>query len=200
MHQETAQKHQHYDTIKTQRKNSIAFGSAPGREADSQPISRLVRQSVSHSGSQSGKQAGRQADRSTQFGFFQWWTPLQAKGMPKHRKSVSGRAVMQSTGSRQDGGSNPGQPTTGSADRPTSFILLDPRSNPSEHNPPPPPPGKKVISSFRGYRPQNSKIHWDLLLGKIMILQGVGQPISCLGVCYASDPPKGGKYNARACA
>ena len=31
-----------------------------------------------------------------------------------------------------------------------------------------------------------------LLLGKIMILQGVGHPISCLGVCYANDPKKGG--------
>ena len=31
-----------------------------------------------------------------------------------------------------------------------------------------------------------------VLLGKIMILQGVGHPISCLGVCYANDPQKGG--------
>ena len=31
-----------------------------------------------------------------------------------------------------------------------------------------------------------------LLLGKIMILQRVGHPISCLGVCYANDPQKGG--------
>ena len=31
-----------------------------------------------------------------------------------------------------------------------------------------------------------------VLLGKIMILQGVGHPISCLGVCYANDPKKGG--------
>ena len=31
-----------------------------------------------------------------------------------------------------------------------------------------------------------------LLLGKIMILQGVRHPISCLGVCYANDPKKGG--------
>ena len=35
--------------------------------------------------------------------------------------------------------------------------------------------------------------HWGIvLLGKIMILQGVGHPISCLGVCYANDPQKGG--------
>ena len=31
-----------------------------------------------------------------------------------------------------------------------------------------------------------------VLLGKIMILQGVGHPISCLGVCYVNDPKKGG--------
>ena len=31
-----------------------------------------------------------------------------------------------------------------------------------------------------------------VLLGKIMILQGVGHQISCLGVCYANDPRKGG--------
>ena len=31
-----------------------------------------------------------------------------------------------------------------------------------------------------------------VLLGKIMILQGVGHPISCHGVCYADDPKKGG--------
>ena len=42
--------------------NSIAFGKAPRREADSQPISQ--------SGSQLGKQAGRQAGRNTQFGFL----------------------------------------------------------------------------------------------------------------------------------
>ena len=31
-----------------------------------------------------------------------------------------------------------------------------------------------------------------VLLGKITILQGVGHQISCLGVCYANDPKKGG--------
>ena len=47
-------------------KNSIAFGSAPQREADSQPISQLVRQAVS----QTVSRASRQADRNTQFPFF----------------------------------------------------------------------------------------------------------------------------------
>ena len=31
-----------------------------------------------------------------------------------------------------------------------------------------------------------------VLLGKIMILQGVGHQISCHGVCYVNDPKKGG--------
>ena len=56
--------------------NFIAFGSAPRREADSQPISQLLRQAVS----QTVRQASRQAARYTQFGFFQWQTWLQAVG------------------------------------------------------------------------------------------------------------------------
>ena len=60
-------------------------------------------------------------------------------------------------------------------------------------DPPQPPPLKKEVSSFRGQRPQNQKIHRGIvLLGKIMNLQGVGHLISCLGVCYANDPQKGG--------
>ena len=38
-----------------------------------------------------------------------------------------------------------------------------------------------------------------VLLGKIMILQGVGHQISCLGVCYANGPQKGG-YTTPTCA
>ena len=62
--------------------NFIAFGSAPQKKADSQPISQLVRQAVSHAVSRASRQAGRQADRNTQFGFFndglgykQWGAP-----------------------------------------------------------------------------------------------------------------------------
>ena len=47
-------------------KNSIAFGKAPRREANSQP----VKQASSQSGNRLGKQASRQAGRNTQFGFF----------------------------------------------------------------------------------------------------------------------------------
>ena len=47
---------------------------------------------------------------------------------------------------------------------------------------------------------QNQKIHWEIILsGKIMILQGVRHPISCLRVCYASDPQKGGCTGLRLC-
>ena len=35
--------------------------------------------------------------------------------------------------------------------------------------------------------------------GKIIISQGVGHPMSCLGVCYTNNPPKRGMYGVRAC-
>ena len=58
--------------------NSIAFGKAPQREADSQPISQSVRQAVS----QAVSQASRQAGRNTQFGFFQEQTRATSSGEP----------------------------------------------------------------------------------------------------------------------
>ena len=48
--------------------NSITFGSAPRREADSQPISQLVRQAIS----QTVRGARRQADTHS-LGFFRFW-------------------------------------------------------------------------------------------------------------------------------
>ena len=37
------------------------------------------------------------------------------------------------------------------------------------------------------------RIHWGIVLSsKIMILQGVRHPISCLGVCFPNNPQKGG--------
>ena len=73
--------------------NSIAFGSAPRREVDSQPISSL---------------ASSQSDRNTQFGFFvsgkrgpkEW-----ADHLPTHPSS--GRMVMQMIGIFLVGGLNP---------------------------------------------------------------------------------------------
>ena len=74
--------------------NSIAFGSAPRREADSQRISQLVRPAVG----QAASRASRQADRNTQFGFFfQWQTRLQAVGRREEQlrnaQWSSGKAV-----------------------------------------------------------------------------------------------------------
>ena len=68
--------------------NSIAFGSAPQREADSQPISQLVRQAIG----QTVSQARRQADKSTHFGFFQRQTPLQVAGRATTIRTNNGNA------------------------------------------------------------------------------------------------------------
>ena len=105
---------------------------------------------------------------------------------------------MQSIGSRQVGGSNPGRSTAGRANRPTSFVLLDPCSNPSEHKLLTPPPKKSDIQvkGIDASEPKNPL--GDRFIGQNNDL--VGHPISCLGVCYENDPQKGGVYNARACA
>ena len=80
----------------------------------------------------------------------------------------------------------------GSADRqfsqsaPEPFVVLNPSSNPSNHKLLTPPP-KQWYPVSGGERSQIQKIHWGIvLLGKIMILQGVGHPMSCLGECYAN--------------
>ena len=73
--------------------NSIAFGSAPRREAESQPISHLVRQAVSQV-SQTSSRASRQADGNTQFGLSRWQTRQQAVGRAVPVRTSSGRMVM----------------------------------------------------------------------------------------------------------
>ena len=88
---------------------SIAFGGAPQREADSQPISQLVRQAVS----QTVSRASRLADRNTQFGFFRWQTRLQAVGRAVTVITTSGRMVMHPTTDLWVGGLNPGRPSAG---------------------------------------------------------------------------------------
>ena len=57
--------------------NSVAFGSAPRRKADSQPANQSVSQASGQSDSQSGKQAGKQKHSvwvffSGRLGFKQW--------------------------------------------------------------------------------------------------------------------------------
>ena len=82
-----------------------------------------------------------------------------------------------------------------------STLLQNP-SNPKLLTPtlPAPPPQKNGIQfqGDRGNRGNKKSIGVFVLSGKIMILQGVGHPISCLGVCYANEPPKGGLYGVRA--
>ena len=106
---------------------------------------------------------------------------------------------MQPTANLNVGGSNPDHggggrqlrsAEQGSNRRPASlqsaalpFLLTSPHClKPSEHKLLTHPPPQKSDIQFQGM----------VLLGKIMILQGVGHQISCLGVCYANDPRKGG--------
>ena len=133
--------------------NSIAFRSAPRREADSQPISQLVRQAVS----QTVSRASRQAERNTQFGVFQWQTWLQAVGRTYSVQNDNSPTVMHPTAGLQIGGSSPGRPTAGSADRPVIAAESDPRSNPAEHKLLPPPPPKRGDIQFQGIEASESK-------------------------------------------
>ena len=75
------------------QKNSIAFSSAPRREADSQLISQPVGPAVS----QTFSRASSQADRNTQFGFCQWQTSIQAVGRAATVRTSNGQMVMQPT-------------------------------------------------------------------------------------------------------
>ena len=55
--------------------------------------------------------------------------------------------------------------------------------------PPPPRPPKKAGGGRGGWRSQNRKFHWGIVLSpKMMILQGVKHPLSYVEVCYANDP------------
>ena len=65
--------------------NSIAFGSAPRREADNQAISRSVREAVSQAVSWARTQVGR----NTQFGFYQWWITA-----TNNEESISNRLTI----------------------------------------------------------------------------------------------------------
>ena len=200
--------------------NSIAFGSAPRREVGNQLISPLARPAGSQTEAHSlGFLSVADAAPSTGETF---------RLRPSSGRMVMQLTGVFLVGSSNPGRVNtappppPPPPTVGqpgfepptenfaSAALPFDRRLCESDKlphclEPSEQKlltpPPPPTPVKKVISSFRGWRPRNQKIHWGMvLLGKIMILQGVGHPISCLGVCYENDPKKGGVYDARACA
>ena len=76
--------------------NSIAFGSAPRREVDSQPISPLARPAVSQTETHS-------------LGFLSVADVARSSGGSHHLRTSSGRMVMQLTSPFLVGGSNPGK-------------------------------------------------------------------------------------------
>ena len=151
----------------TTHENSIAFGSAPRREADSQPISPLARPAVSQTETETHS-----------LGFLSAADAARSSGTTFRPRASSGRMVMQATADFSISGTNPGganmtlpappticppgfEPLTENSvsaalpfDRRWCEKDLSPHClEPSEHKlltPPPAPPLKKVISSFRG--------------------------------------------------
>ena len=185
--------------------NSIAFGSAPRREAGTQPIRQLDRPAVSPTETHTlgFLSVADTAANSAENGRPQEWQ--WANGNAGGRRLFGRR--FEPRCDQHDSGVAAGvcrtrfePPTQNYATgcvtiRPWVDItqiclpLLAPFSAKTFD----PPPQKSVIQFYRIERPQNQKIHQGIvLLGKIMILQGVGHQISCLGVCYANDPKKGG--------
>ena len=155
------------------KKNSIAFGSAPRREADSQPIS----QASSPSDSLSGKQAGRQ--KHTVSVFCQWQTWLHAVGRTHSVRISHSRMVMKPTAKAQVGGSHPLPMPAVSANMParnrTGGLPISGRlhyhltgacsdSNCSPHRLKPsdqklltPPPPQQSVIQFQGIEASESK-------------------------------------------
>ena len=86
--------------------NSIAFGSAPRREVDSQPISPLARPAVSQTETHS-------------LGFLSVADAAPSSGETFRLRPSSGRMVMQLTGVFLVGGSNPGWVNTAPPPPPT---------------------------------------------------------------------------------
>ena len=159
----------HVDWAEHHPPNSIAFGSAPRREADSQPISPLARRAVSQT-------------ETHGLSFLSVADAAPSSGEIVHFKASSGRMVMQLNADLLFGGSNPNwanmatlppltvgrpgfEPPTENFvsaalpfDRRWCDSDMPPHClEPSErklltppHPPPPPPPLKKVISSCRG--------------------------------------------------
>ena len=124
------------------------------------------RLTVSLSGKQSVKQSVGQAGRQTgRQKHTVWLFSVAAYSYKQWGTVTSGQAVAQ--------------------------FLPDPCSNPSKHKFLTPPPN--MVCSFRGTEASKSKNPLgDPFVGQNNGLQGVRHPISCLGVCYANDPQKGG--------
>ena len=154
-------------------KHSIAFGSAPRREVDSQPIRPLARPAVSQPETHS-------------LGFLSVADAGPSSRVTLRLRLSSGRMVMQLASDFMVGSSNPSKVTT--APPPTvlragfepptknfglAVLPLDQRlcdSNQLPHCLEPferkllTPPPKKVISSYRGCGPQNQQMHCGMVL------------------------------------
>ena len=131
-------------------KNSVAFGSAPRREADSQPISQSVRQAISQAVSRASRQADRQTEThrlgffSDRIGYKQWGALLAAENPAVEWQNT--RVPTPRSEVRVPAGRPPAA---------SSFAVPDP----SEHKlltPPPPPPKKSDIQS-QGMEASKSK-------------------------------------------
>ena len=88
------------------------------------------------------------------------------------------------------------KPTRGSHNTQKSFGP-NPRPPPCRPARPPPPSQEKwhpVAGAGRGQNRKIEVIHWGIMSSpKMMVIQGVGHPISPIGVCCADDPPKMGE-------
>ena len=85
--------------------NSIAFGKAPRREADSQPISQSVRQAVSQAVGRASRQADRQAETYS-LAFFPL-LHLQTVGVHRYARPIGDRVVEHSHSDSKVVDSNP---------------------------------------------------------------------------------------------
>ena len=187
--------------------NSIAFGSAPRREAVSQLDRPAVSQTETHTlGFLSVADTGPSSGENSWPQSWQWPNG-DAGGRRLFGRRFEPWCVQYGSGSGATAGVYPPgfePPSEKSESHALPFNRGRIRQNCVSHclepsqrkllTPPtqPPPPQKCYpVLGDRGLRIKKS-IGGMVLLGKIMILQGVGHQISCLGVCYANDPKKGG--------
>ena len=139
--------------------NSIAFGKAPRREADNQPINQSVRQLVG----QAGRQANRQAKTHSLAFFFQSRTTSTNSGEPQLQRitwRLSGRTLAFRLKCRRF----ESRLAIAGAGPPTHYSFSPDRgSNPSPHKPLTPPPNPhspplKCDIRFQGNRGLKIKI------------------------------------------
>ena len=103
-------------------RNLIAFGKAPRREADSQPISQSDRQVVSKVVGRASRQTRRQ--KHTVWLFFSHRLHIQTVGNPSCTNAIGHPLVEHSPFASKVGGSNPGRRLPARADRP--IVLFHP--------------------------------------------------------------------------